>query len=79
MVTPAIYRETRIRSRLGPGVAYVKGRVPALIIHLDGGEYDDDSDAFLRLDEAAALRDALSWAIDAAAEAFTHFTEWVKR
>ncbi|ORV86849.1 hypothetical protein AWC11_16980 [Mycobacterium interjectum] len=60
---------------VGAGVAYVEGQMPAVVVHLDGGQYDYDHDAFLRLDEAYELRRALDQAIDHATEAFSHMCD----
>jgi hypothetical protein len=58
--------------KVGVVVSYVEGNMPAVGIHLDGGKYDYDYDAFLRLDEAYELRRLLDDAIDRATEAVSH-------
>lgn len=58
--------------RVGVGAAYAPGEMPAVVLHLNGGQYDYDHDAFLRLDEAHSLRQELDKAIKNAAEALGH-------
>lgn len=58
--------------RIGIGVTYDEGDRPAVVVHLDGGQYDYDCDAFLRIDEATQIRDALSLAVVDATAALHH-------
>lgn len=58
--------------RIGIGVTYDEGYRPAVVVHLDGGQYDYDDDAFCRVDEAIQIRDALSRAIVDATAALRH-------
>jgi hypothetical protein len=61
--------------RIGIGVAYEERTAPAIVVHLEDGRYDYDADAFLRIDEAVQIRDALDRAITGAHEALHQMTE----
>ncbi|OQZ88121.1 hypothetical protein BST11_24340 [Mycobacterium alsense] len=72
---PSYLSEDKSPLTVGAGVAYVEGSVPAVVVHLDGGESDYDHDAFLKIAEAYQLRRALDQAIDHATEAFNHMRD----
>ena len=61
--------------KVGVGITYDEGTIPAICVHLDGGQRDDDHDAFLKIQEAIALRDLLDRAISGATQAFAHYVE----
>lgn len=56
--------------RIGAAISYHEGvdSLPAVVIHIDGGRYEQDAQADLRVDEAIALRMALDEAITNAIE-----------
>lgn len=57
---------------VGTGLMYTEGELPAVIIHLDGGVFSYDCDAFLRLDEAAEFLRLLSAAVTIGRQAHEH-------
>lgn len=62
--------------RIRIGIKYAEGHRIAVVVHFDGGQCDYDCDAFLHIDEAVEIRDALTRAI---ADALRGGTQLVTR
>jgi hypothetical protein len=61
---PSPLKDGQTPFRIGIGTKYEEGQLPTVVMHLDGGESDYDCEAFLRVEEAVEIRDALTKAIE---------------
>ena len=71
----AFVAEGQTPLRLGIGTKYEETEAPKVIVHLDGGRYDVDEDAFLTIAEAVEIHGALGRAISDTCEAMQHLAQ----